>query len=669
MKMPYRQIHVDFHTSPLIPDVASSFDAGEFTDTLREAHVNSVNLFAKCHHGMYYYPTKLGTQHPGLNGFDLFGAQIRACREAGIRSVAYTCAAWNEDTASRHPEWLCLNREGLRGNKKPFSCGYTSWNTLCINQPDYKALLKQELFEIWDNYRPDGFWIDIVNGYQCVCDHCREEMLLAGMDPENPSDVARHDRMIEIRFCREFYTYLKTLDPKLQVYFNNMPYSLDDAANEAVSSVSKRKYFDFIDIESLPSEDWGYDHFPIAAAYVNKYDAPLTMMNGKFHMSWGDFGSIRSQAALEYECFRALAFGAGCNIGDQMHPTGRLDRNVYRKIGEVYRQVEAKEPWCTGTRPVSEVGVFIASNPVRPEEPSLIENGVYRVLTELHIPFRFLNRKDSFDQCRLLILPDCFVPDAALAKRHDAFTASGGKLLLTGRSGFDPETGSSLLQDLHARFLGKSPYSVRYLRPDPEIFPKILPMDHVLYEPGYCIEPALQEDPAARTIAGIIPPYFERNYRHFCSHRQTPPAPVPAAEAGIFTSGNCICISSPLFTDYMINGYLTHRDLIGRCIGLLLENPLLLTDLPSVTEVTIREKENALIVHLLNYVCRKKCRKLETVEDLYYVPECQIRIRLDEKPETVRLVPEEKDIPFTYSSGYVEITPGMVSGHTMIEIR
>ena len=42
MLLSFRQIHMDFHTSPDIPDVAVDFDAEEFARVLREAHVNSV---------------------------------------------------------------------------------------------------------------------------------------------------------------------------------------------------------------------------------------------------------------------------------------------------------------------------------------------------------------------------------------------------------------------------------------------------------------------------------------------------------------------------------------------------------------------------------------------------------------------------------------------------
>ena len=63
-KLAFRQIHLDFHTSPLIEGVGEDFDSEEFVKTLKEAYVNSITIFAKCHHGMSYYPTKVGKVHP-----------------------------------------------------------------------------------------------------------------------------------------------------------------------------------------------------------------------------------------------------------------------------------------------------------------------------------------------------------------------------------------------------------------------------------------------------------------------------------------------------------------------------------------------------------------------------------------------------------------------------
>ena len=95
-KLPMRQIHLDFHTSPYIEGIGALFDKDEFGATLGDAHVEWINLFAKCHHGMFYYRTDLGTVHPHL-GVELLKGQIDACRARGIKFGIYTCVGWSED--------------------------------------------------------------------------------------------------------------------------------------------------------------------------------------------------------------------------------------------------------------------------------------------------------------------------------------------------------------------------------------------------------------------------------------------------------------------------------------------------------------------------------------------------------------------------------------------
>lgn len=143
--IPFRQIHMDFHTSPDIPDIGSAFDADAFATMLKEARVESINLFAKCHHGMYYYPTEMGTVHPGLACENLLGKQLEACRTQGINAFVYTCVGWSEDTAHRHPEWQEVSPEGVMGNRKPFTRPYYSWQKLCLNNPEYRQYMRQEL--------------------------------------------------------------------------------------------------------------------------------------------------------------------------------------------------------------------------------------------------------------------------------------------------------------------------------------------------------------------------------------------------------------------------------------------------------------------------------------------------------------------------------------------
>ena len=75
--LPQRQVHLDFHTTESIDGIGSRFDKKQFQSCLKKGHVNSITVFAKCHHGYCYYPTQHGTQHPTMTpGQDLTGEEV-----------------------------------------------------------------------------------------------------------------------------------------------------------------------------------------------------------------------------------------------------------------------------------------------------------------------------------------------------------------------------------------------------------------------------------------------------------------------------------------------------------------------------------------------------------------------------------------------------------------
>ena len=86
-KLRFRQIHLDFHTSELIGGIGKDFRPREFAETLKRAHVNSITVFARCHHGMIYYDSRLNPEriHPGLVNKNLLKEQIEACHAVGIQ--------------------------------------------------------------------------------------------------------------------------------------------------------------------------------------------------------------------------------------------------------------------------------------------------------------------------------------------------------------------------------------------------------------------------------------------------------------------------------------------------------------------------------------------------------------------------------------------------------
>ena len=88
MTLAPRQIHLDFHTSEAIPDIAANFDPRTFAETARKAEASSITVFARCHHGWLYYPSKRFPEliHPNLKNHNLLLEQVRALHDAGIKA-------------------------------------------------------------------------------------------------------------------------------------------------------------------------------------------------------------------------------------------------------------------------------------------------------------------------------------------------------------------------------------------------------------------------------------------------------------------------------------------------------------------------------------------------------------------------------------------------------
>ena len=138
--LPYRQVHLDFHTSECVPGIGSKFDKEQFQNALKTGHVNSITIFAKCHHGWSYYPTKVNAMHPNLN-FDLLGAQLEACKEINVKSPVYLSAGFDERMAREHGDWLIRHPDESLSDTKDFTI--PGYHRMCYNTPYLDKLLAE----------------------------------------------------------------------------------------------------------------------------------------------------------------------------------------------------------------------------------------------------------------------------------------------------------------------------------------------------------------------------------------------------------------------------------------------------------------------------------------------------------------------------------------------
>lgn len=661
LKLPFRQVHLDFHTSPHILDVGADFDPDEFVRTLKLGHVNSVTVFAKCHHGYSYYPTRVGTPHPHLRR-DLLGEMIEACHKAGIRVPVYTTVVWDELAWATHPEWRQLTPSGhIAGpSDSPLKPG---WKNLCMNT-SYADYVIAQIEEILDRYDGDGLFIDIVRyGPEgCVCATCLRQMLEQGVNPEDPQQLRRFALDAERRFLERTTQAIRTKKPNQSIFYNSR---LRMSWDPELGNRPEADHFTHWEIESLPGGFWGYDHFPMYVRYFQTLGKELLAITGRFHTTWGDFGGLRNRAALEFECFQALAHGAKCSIGDQLHPRGRLFPAVYQRIGEVYAEVERREPWCEDTQPLPDIGVLTANTGASEAGIHESDRGALHVLEQLKHQFQFMDAGCDLSPYQVVILPDEVPVDTALAARLRAYLAAGGRLLITGRSGLDETAGDFVLaEEMGVHYAGPAEFTPDYLVLEPELSDGIEPMHHVCRLPGVRVT----IEPGVRVLARSGAPYFNRTWRHFCSHQYTP-MDRPTDEPVIVQKGSVIYVARPLFREYAESSQRVHKQVLANCLKRLLPRPRVGThNLPSTAIVTVRRQRSDLMVHVLHYVHQRRGRYLDVIEDVLPLHDVTVSVRAEQPPSIVQLVPEMQSTAWTWEDGYVRFILPRVNGYQIVQL-
>jgi len=437
-------------------------------------------------------------------------------------------------------------------------------------------------------------------------------------------------------------------------------------------------------LESLPSGGWGYLHFPLAMRYARNLGIDCLGMTGKFHTSWGDFHSFKNAEALQYECFRMLALGAQCSIGDQLHPLGKIDRHVYELVGSVYSQVEKKEPWCRGARPVTEIGVLT------PEEfygaeigglpPALM--GITRMLEESAHQFDIVDSASDLSRYKVVVLPDNIPVSAELAGKLQAYLDGGGALIASFESGMDIEKNGFTLQSLGVRFKSEGPRDLKgelvrgrvflqgdyaeYVLPKGPIGRGLPETEHVMYIRGMDVEAV----PGAEVLVDKVPSYFDRTYQHFCSHRQTPSSGQAGGPA-VVKNGQAIYFANPIFTEYNGVAPRWEKQMFLNALALLLPEPLVRHAGPTTLQVTVNEQaaDKRWVVHLLHYIPERRSQFIDIIEDVIPLDDVQVSVKVPGAVTGVACVPEAVPLAYRQTGDRVEFVLPKLVGHQMVVLE
>jgi Hypothetical glycosyl hydrolase 6/Beta-galactosidase trimerisation domain len=671
--LPWRKVHVEFHNSQYVPRVGERFNADEFGDRLLEAHTNCASVFAKDMFGYSYYPSACGPIHPALS-FDLLGAQVAALRKRKIMVFAYYMTTWNPELAERRPEWLVLDRQRTSSLPKfdeTYGCsqerGSCITASLCLAHEGFVKGELAHLKELVSRYELDGVWIDgSAPPMECYCSECLRQLREKGLDPLDKR--VQHDHKVALHS-----SFLQRIQ---QVVKEARPGCLVGPQNEGSYGFGDRTpLIDWTDLEALFTDKtwYGYYYAPTVIRYARGFGLPTYGLTTRFKGFWGDFGGLKLPAQLHTELATVVANGSRCDIGDQMHPSARLDPAVYHVIGEVYRRIEQLEPYLEQAVPVTEAALLTSGLPL--QSPCTETNfGWVKLLTESRVQFDIVEPKAEWERYALLILPDELAVDEGTASRLRAFVARGGAVVIAHKAGLLAGTDSTWLEPYGLHYAGLSPFKPAYLVPQVNFTGEIPAYEYALYEGAS----QWRAESPATALAVLGEPLFQRSPQHYTSHAQTP-FDHTTSFAAIARSERVALFAFPLGQSYYNQGYWVYRQAFQKVLNDLLPTRLIQSDAPLSSELTLTHqamrpdtaRKTRYLVHIVNFSpVRTTPRQTDFYEDPIPLTNVTVRINLPVQVSPARALAAGMDLPVRRTAGGgVEVLVPRVLIHEVVSFE
>jgi hypothetical protein len=646
-----KQVHLDFHTSEHCPNVGSMYDKKNFQQALKLGKLDSITIFAKCHHSWCYFPTKVGTMHPTMDkNFDMLGQMIHDAHEIGVKAPVYITVGWSHNDSLKHPEWTVKTKDGktMGGLDLPDSAdlpGY-SWNMMCINS-EYKNHIYALTEEICDRYgnELDGLFYDICCIFYgaCYCDKCVKDMKNNGIDVNDEAQAKEFTKNAWIEFQNKCREILFKRQKDATIFLNG---------SASPSTPYFYKLNTHIEMEDLPTTWGGYDKMPSKAKYFAKTGMEYLGMTGKFHEAWGEFGGFKNPKALTYEVASMLTYGAKCSIGDQMHPLGFMDLETYRLIGEAYDYVDKIKNYCYNLDETTNLAC-VSSTIGEANE------GLVKILLENQLDFDVVTNLETINNYDCIIIPEGFYLDEQTKKQLDAYISSGKGVLFCGDSCLNQEK-TNFLIDAGIEYIGQSEFEMDYVKFGNKL------SQNLVKSPIKCYVGATKTKiTKAVSLAEVYEPYFRRTVGEFCGHLNAPYKSTPATYPAAIIYGNIVYLAHNIPSQYYYHALKIAKDYFINALKLVYKNPVLKVSLPSAGRVRLAKDDKKYVLHL-SYAQPAKRGCVEVIEDMPTLYNIPIEFITDRKITRAYTVPQMKEQPFMQDEEKVKLTVAELTCHQVI---
>jgi len=213
-------------------------------------------------------------------------------------------------------------------------------------------------------------------------------------------------------------------------------------------------------------------------------------------------------------------------------------------------------------------------------------------------------------------------------------------------------------------YVGEIDMSPDFVVPSDQLGSDLPRTGHAMYLRGAHVEPQA----GTQVLATTIKPYFERSWRHFCSHRHTPSDGTPGS-AAVTQRGNVIYFAHPVFGQYQDNAPRWVKLLVRDAILRLLPQPLLTHRGPSTITTSVMRQAQRTVVHLLHYIPERRGQQFDVIEDVIPLYNVDISVRPTQSISHVTLEPAGVAVPTRMVDGRMQMTIPEINGHCMVVLH
>ena len=685
-------IHFDLHAGLKDTELGADVTEAMIARLLERVKPDYVQQDCKGHPGYTSYPTQVGWASPGIVQ-DALAIWRKVTRRYGVKLFIHYSGVIDRAAVEHHPEWAALNADG-----EPDPRGATS-----TFGPYVDELLIPQLKEAFETYDLDGAWVD-GECWGTVVDY--SPMALAawkaatGDDdaPRSPEDPRWHDWLEFHR--QQFEAYLTHYLDELHAFKPGVEITSNWMYSAYVPRPVKAP-IDFISGDYSAQDSINTARFE--ARYIASTGMPWDLMAWGF--SWWSDGkhnhrSHKTAVQLQQEASVVLSQGGGFQVYYPPTRAGWFPDHLVDVVGQVSDFCRARQAVSHKTESVPQVALLLSAASFYATTPDVLRawsgehnalNGTLHALLACGYSVDVVSEHQIADRLGdypVIVLPEVRTLDADFRDALVGYVMDGGSLLCIGA-----DAARLFADELDVELDGDPVECSDY------IFGKVggaggkrQEAGGRMQEAGGRGQDASSLSPASCILSGMLQGRWQPvtlktgtilayRYPTFDPRKNGVPAATlntlkrPLEPGGDRRAwwrspmGHIAAIYGPLGSVYLDYHTPQLRELLRGVMQALFPAPLVEIDGPPTIDVAVRRKDGDLLVHLVNTTGMQVTSAYTILDFVPPVGPLTVRVRLDEEPASVELVPADVEIAWAWADGLLTVTLPSLHIHNVIVIR